>query len=119
MFIMISKNKRMTKDRIWFNTIQAAFILNTTDRTIRTRAKNHLKDSEMDLVLKDFGFAGYATSIDAFALLNASLLFDVQLIGLQNLYFLLQVVHGKTWKLFQRQILISYIYYFFKFLRKL
>lgn len=28
-------------------------------------------------------------------------------------------VHGKTWKLFQRQILISYIYYFFKFLRKL
>ena len=28
----------MTKDRIWFNTIQAAFILNTTDRTIRTRA---------------------------------------------------------------------------------
>ena len=51
MFIMISKNKRMTKDRIWFNTIQAAFILNTTDRTIRTRAKNHLKDSEM-VVLK-------------------------------------------------------------------
>jgi hypothetical protein len=48
---MISKNKRMTKDRIWFNTIQAAFILNTTDRTIRTRAKNHLKDSEM-VVLK-------------------------------------------------------------------
>ncbi|MBQ0910035.1 hypothetical protein KBJ98_15085 [Flavobacterium sp. F-328] len=41
----------MTKDRIWFNTIQAAFILNTTDRTIRTRAKNHLKDSEM-VVLK-------------------------------------------------------------------
>jgi hypothetical protein len=40
---MISKNKRMTKDRIWFNTIQAAFILNTTDRTIRTRAKNHLR----------------------------------------------------------------------------
>ena len=51
MFIMISKNKRMTKDRIWFNTIQAAFILNTTDRTISTRAKNHLKDSEM-VVLK-------------------------------------------------------------------
>ncbi len=51
MFIMISKNKRMTKDRIWFNTIQAAFILNTTDRTIRTRAKNHLNDSEM-VVLK-------------------------------------------------------------------
>ena len=47
MFIMISKNKRMTKDRIWFNTIQAAFILNTTDRTIRTRAKNHIHDSEM------------------------------------------------------------------------
>lgn len=42
------------------------------------------------LVLKNFGFAGYATSIDAFALLNASLLFYVQLIGLQNLYFLLQ-----------------------------
>jgi hypothetical protein len=41
----------MTKDRIWFNTIQAAFILNTTDRTIRTRAKNHLNDSEM-VVLK-------------------------------------------------------------------
>ena len=37
----------MTKDRIWFNTIQAAFILNTTDRTIRTRAKNHIHDSEM------------------------------------------------------------------------
>lgn len=39
---------------------------------------------------KKFGFAGYATIIDAFALLNASLLFYVQLIGLQNLYFLLQ-----------------------------
>lgn len=39
---------------------------------------------------KKFWFAGYATSIDAFALLNASLLFYVQLIGLQNLYFLLQ-----------------------------
>ena len=47
MFIMISKNKRMTKDRIWFSTVQVAFILNTTDRTIRTRAKNHIHDSEM------------------------------------------------------------------------
>lgn len=41
----------MTKNRIWFSTIQVAFILNTTDRTIRTRAKNHLNDSEM-VVLK-------------------------------------------------------------------
>ncbi len=61
---------------------------------------------------KNFGFAGYATSIDAFALLNASLLFYVQLIGLQNLYFLLQEF-TKNLGLFQRQILISYIYYFF------
>jgi hypothetical protein len=37
----------MEKDRIWFNTIQVAFILNVSDRTIRTRAKNHLNDSEM------------------------------------------------------------------------
>jgi hypothetical protein len=41
----------MAKDRIWFSTIQVAFILNTTDRTIRTRAKNHIHDSEM-VVLK-------------------------------------------------------------------
>lgn len=37
----------MDKDRIWFSTVQVAFILNTTDRTIRTRAKNHIHDSEM------------------------------------------------------------------------
>ena len=37
----------MGKDRIWFSTVQDAFILNTTDRTIRTRAKNHIHDSEM------------------------------------------------------------------------
>ena len=37
----------MGKDRIWFSTVQVAFILNTTDRTIRTRAKNHIHDSEM------------------------------------------------------------------------
>lgn len=41
----------MVKDRIWFSTVQVAFILNTTDRTIRTRAKNHLDDSEM-VILK-------------------------------------------------------------------
>ena len=41
----------MEKNRIWFSTIQVAFILNTTDRTIRTRAKNHIHDSEM-VVLK-------------------------------------------------------------------
>lgn len=41
----------MTKERIWFNTVQVAFILNVSDRTIRTRAKNHLDDSEM-VVLK-------------------------------------------------------------------
>ena len=40
----------MAKDRIWFNTVQVAFILNTTDRTIRTRAKNHVNDSEMVLL---------------------------------------------------------------------
>ena len=40
----------MEKDRIWFNTIQVAFILNVSDRTIRTRAKNHLNDSEMVLL---------------------------------------------------------------------
>lgn len=34
-------------NRIWFNTIQVAFILNVSDRTIRTRAKSHLNDSEM------------------------------------------------------------------------
>ena len=37
----------MGKDRIWFSAVQVAFILNTTDRTIRTRAKNHIHDSEM------------------------------------------------------------------------
>ena len=37
----------MAKDRIWFSTVQVAFILNTTDRTIRTRAKNHIDNSEM------------------------------------------------------------------------
>ena len=37
----------MADTRIWFSTAQVAFILNTTDRTIRTRAKNHLDDSEM------------------------------------------------------------------------
>lgn len=41
----------MTENRIWFSTVQVAFILNTTDRTIRTRAKNHIHDSEM-VVLK-------------------------------------------------------------------
>jgi hypothetical protein len=41
----------MAETRIWFSTVQVAFILNTTDRTIRTRAKNHLHDSEM-VVLK-------------------------------------------------------------------
>ena len=37
----------MAENRIWFSTVQVAFILNTTDRTIRTRAKNHIHDSEM------------------------------------------------------------------------
>lgn len=37
----------MAENRIWFSTVQVAFILNTTDRTIRTRAKNHIQDSEM------------------------------------------------------------------------
>lgn len=37
----------MAETRIWFSTVQVAFILNTTDRTIRTRAKNHIHDSEM------------------------------------------------------------------------
>ena len=41
----------MAENRIWFSTVQVAFILNTTDRTIRTRAKNHIQDSEM-VVLK-------------------------------------------------------------------
>ena len=41
----------MAENRIWFSTVQVAFILNTTDRTIRTRAKNHIHDSEM-VVLK-------------------------------------------------------------------
>lgn len=41
----------MAENRIWFSTIQVAFILNTTDRTIRTRAKNHIQNSEM-VVLK-------------------------------------------------------------------
>ena len=37
----------MGKDTIWFNTTQVAFILNVSDRTIRTRAKNHLNDFEL------------------------------------------------------------------------
>jgi intergrase/recombinase len=37
----------MEKEMVWFNTIQVAFILNVSDRTIRTRAKNHVNDSEM------------------------------------------------------------------------
>lgn len=41
----------MAENRIWFSTVQVAFILNTTDRTIRTRARNHIHDSEM-VVLK-------------------------------------------------------------------
>ena len=41
----------MAENRIWFSTVQVAFILNTTDRTIRTRAKNHIQDSKM-VVLK-------------------------------------------------------------------
>lgn len=41
----------MAENRIWFSTVQVAFVLNTTDRTIRTRAKNHIHDSEM-VVLK-------------------------------------------------------------------
>lgn len=41
----------MEENRIWFSTVQVAFILNTTDRTIRTRAKSHIHDTEM-VVLK-------------------------------------------------------------------
>lgn len=52
-------------------------------------------DSDDEYIMDTFSFKeltllAVATSIDAFALLNASLLFYVQLIGLQNLYFLLQ-----------------------------
>ena len=81
-------------------------------------------DSDDEYIMDTFSFKeltllAVATSIDAFALLNASLLFYVQLIGIAEFIFPIAGVHGKTWKLFQRQILISYIYYFFKFLRNL
>ena len=51
---------------------------------------DEVKEMDAPLDLKEMFVLAVATSIDAFALLNASLLFYVQLIRLQNLYFLLQ-----------------------------
>ena len=68
---------------------------------------------------KELTLLAVATSIDAFALLNASLLFYVQLIGLQNLYFLLQVVHGKNLGIISKTNFNFIHLLFFKFLRKL
>jgi hypothetical protein len=37
----------MENTRIWFSTIQAAFVLEMTDRTIRNKVQKHISDAEM------------------------------------------------------------------------
>jgi hypothetical protein len=41
----------MENNRIWFSTVQAAFILELTDRAIRNKVKTHISDTEMVILV--------------------------------------------------------------------